>query len=54
MRKTAAGIVTRILVTASIIGAIAFVAPLTASAQTVVPDGNGWGRPALLAGNGWG
>lgn len=54
MRKTAASIVTRILVAAGVIGAIAFVAPLPASAQTVTPEGNGWGRQVTLDGNGWG
>jgi hypothetical protein len=54
MRKILVSVVTRVLVAAGVIAALAFGATVPASAQTVLPAGNGWGAHVQLDGNGWG
>ena len=54
MRKIMISVVTRVLVAVGVVGAIAFGFTAPASAQTVLPDGNGWGAQVQLDGNGWG
>lgn len=54
MRKIMVSVVTRVLVAAGVVAVLAFGSTAAASAQTVLPDGNGWGSHVQLDGNGWG